>query len=80
MVRVSRIKRQVKKGLRSAGPDGLTPAKTLTAISKRAHELAEEQHLCLAEEQHLCFDHTSVLRTSSMRSYEPKNDLTNDVI
>jgi polyphosphate kinase len=39
MVRVSRIKRQVKKGLRSAGPEGLTPAETLTAISKRAHEL-----------------------------------------
>jgi polyphosphate kinase len=46
MVRVSRIKRQVKKGLRSVAPDGLTPAETLSAISKRAHELAEEQHLC----------------------------------
>ena len=29
-----------------AAPDSLTPAETLTAISKRAHELAEEQHLC----------------------------------
>jgi polyphosphate kinase len=30
----------------SVAPDGLTPAETLSAISKRAHELAEEQHLC----------------------------------
>jgi polyphosphate kinase len=30
----------------SVAPDGLTTAETLSAISKRAHELAEEQHLC----------------------------------
>jgi polyphosphate kinase len=35
MVRVPRIKRQVKKGLRSVALDGLTPAETLSAISKR---------------------------------------------
>ena len=46
----------------SVGPDGWTHAETLSAISKRVHELAEEQHLCFlntimsqlsAEEIHL---------------------------
>src|SRR5262245_8010241 len=46
MVRVARLKRLIREGDQSAGPDGLTPAETLTAISKRVHELAEEQHLC----------------------------------
>lgn len=30
----------------STDPDDLTPKQTLTAISKRVHELAAEQHLC----------------------------------
>jgi polyphosphate kinase len=46
MVRVSRLKRSIREGDLSAGPDGLTPAESLTAISKRVHELAAEQHLC----------------------------------
>jgi polyphosphate kinase len=46
MVRVARLKRLIWEGDLSAGPDGLTPAESLTAISKRVHELAEEQHLC----------------------------------
>jgi hypothetical protein len=29
-----------------AGPDGLTPVETLTAVSKQVHDLAEEQHPC----------------------------------
>jgi polyphosphate kinase len=46
----------------SIGPDGWTHAETLSAVSKRVHELAEEQHLCFlntimsqlsAEEIHL---------------------------
>jgi polyphosphate kinase len=46
MVRVARLKRMIAEGDQSADPDGLIPAQTLTAISKRVHELAAEQHLC----------------------------------
>ena len=46
MVRVARLKRMIAAGDQRADPDGLVPAETLTAISKRVHELAEEQHLC----------------------------------
>lgn len=46
MVRVARLKRLVRDGDPNATPDGLTPAESLTAISKRVHELAEEQHQC----------------------------------
>jgi len=46
MVRVARLKRMIADGDQSTDPDGLTPKQTLTAISKRVHELAAEQHLC----------------------------------
>jgi polyphosphate kinase len=46
MVRVARLKRQIVTGEHKIAPDGLTPAATLSAISRRVHELAEEQHLC----------------------------------
>lgn len=46
MVRVARLKRLILEGDQSADPDGLTPVETLTAVSKRVHELAEDQHLC----------------------------------
>jgi polyphosphate kinase len=46
MVRVARLKRLVRESGATAGPDGLTPAETLSAISKRAHQLAEQQHQC----------------------------------
>jgi polyphosphate kinase len=46
MVRVARLKRMILAGDMSADPDGLTAAETLTAVSKRMHELAEDQHLC----------------------------------
>ena len=46
MVRVARIKRQLFTGSQISHPDGRTPAEVLAAISKRAHELVEEQHLC----------------------------------
>jgi polyphosphate kinase len=46
MVRVARLKRLIWEGDLSAGPDGLAPAESMTAISKQVHELAEEQHLC----------------------------------
>lgn len=46
MVRVAGLKRQILDGDQRIDPDGWTPAETLSAISKRVHELAEEQHLC----------------------------------
>ena len=42
MVRVARLKRMIADGDQSTDPDGLTPTQTLTAISKRVHELAAE--------------------------------------
>ena len=48
MVRVARLKRLILAGDLSVGPDGWTHAETLSAISKRVHELAEEQHLCFS--------------------------------
>jgi polyphosphate kinase len=46
MVRVALLKRQIADGKEQSRPDGLTAAETLSAVSRRVHELAEEQHLC----------------------------------
>jgi polyphosphate kinase len=46
MVRVARLKRRLRSADLSVEPDGLTVAETLTAVSKRVHQLAEDQHLC----------------------------------
>jgi polyphosphate kinase len=46
MVRVSLLQNRVFAGDHRPDADGLTPAETLTAISKIAHELVEEQHEC----------------------------------
>src|SRR5919106_443556 len=45
MVRVAGLKRQVM-GDESLEPDGMAAAETLSAISRRVHDMAEEQHLC----------------------------------
>src|SRR5262249_59667547 len=44
MVRVARLTQRIAKGDETPGPDGLTPADTLAAISTRVHQLVEEQH------------------------------------
>lgn len=44
MVRVARLKGRLAVGDCETGPDGLTPAQTLTAISTRVHQLVGEQH------------------------------------
>jgi len=49
MVRVAGLKRQVNNREQSADSDGTSAAAVLTAISRRVHELAEEQHLCFLE-------------------------------
>jgi polyphosphate kinase len=49
MVRVALLKRRIASGNQSLHPDGLTASQTLTAISRRVHELAEEQHRCFLD-------------------------------
>ncbi len=44
MVRVAGLKRRANNSETSS--DGITEASVLTAISQKAHELVEEQHLC----------------------------------
>ncbi|MGH7353071.1 MAG: polyphosphate kinase 1 [Candidatus Rokuibacteriota bacterium] len=50
MVRVATLKRRIRGGEPSTGPDGLTPAETMAAVAARVHELADEQHRCFLEE------------------------------
>jgi polyphosphate kinase len=50
MVRVARLKRQIREGDQTAFPDGLTPAQTLQAVSRRVRELVEDQHRCFLEQ------------------------------
>src|SRR6201988_2061268 len=45
MIRVAGLKRQVP-GATAADADGMTPAPTLSAVSRRVHELVETQHRC----------------------------------
>jgi polyphosphate kinase len=50
MVRVAGLKRQVSNREKSADSiNGASAAAVLTAISRRVHELAEEQHLCFLD-------------------------------
>jgi polyphosphate kinase len=48
MVRVAGLKRQVNNN-QTIDSDGATIASVLTAISRRVHELTEEQHLCFLD-------------------------------
>ena len=50
MVRVAGIKRRLRAGDTAPGPDGLAPAAALAAITRRIHELVDEQHRCFLEE------------------------------
>jgi polyphosphate kinase len=50
MVRVAGLKRQIRDGEQGSGPDRLTPAQTLAAVSERAHQLSDEQHRCFLEQ------------------------------
>jgi polyphosphate kinase len=49
MVRVAGLKRQAKNRERTADSNGTSAAAVLTAISRRVHELVEEQHLCFLD-------------------------------
>jgi polyphosphate kinase len=49
MVRVALLKRRIATRDERVYPDGLTAAETLIAISRRVHELVEEQHRCFLD-------------------------------
>lgn len=50
MVRVAELKRRIRSGDTAAGPDGLSPAETLAAVSEKVHRLVDAQHRCFLEE------------------------------
>jgi polyphosphate kinase len=50
MVRVAELKRRIRAGDLAAGPDGLSPAETLAAISEKVHRLVDAQHRCFLDE------------------------------
>jgi polyphosphate kinase len=66
MVRVAELKRRLHAGDQSCGPDGLTPAETLSKISRRVHQLVEEQHRCFLE------DLQPLLASEGIRLLRPK--------
>jgi polyphosphate kinase len=50
MVRVAGLKRQIRAGDQTAGPDGLTPAQTMSAVAERVHQMVSEQHRCFLDQ------------------------------
>ena len=50
MVRMAWLKRRIRAGDATAGPDGLTAAETMRAVAARAHQLVNEQHRCFRGE------------------------------
>jgi polyphosphate kinase len=50
MVRVAELKRRIRAGDPTAGPDGLSPMETLAAISEKVHRLVDAQHRCFLDE------------------------------
>ncbi len=50
MVRVAALKRRIQAGDQMPGPDGLTPAETIKAVTARVRELVDVQHHCFLGE------------------------------
>ncbi|PYO10750.1 MAG: RNA degradosome polyphosphate kinase, partial [Candidatus Rokuibacteriota bacterium] len=50
MVRVAALKRRVQAGDQMRGPDGLTPAETIKAVTTRVRDLVDAQHHCFLGE------------------------------
>jgi polyphosphate kinase len=66
MVRVAGLKRGIREGDTTAGPDGLTPAETLAAVAGRARGLSDEQHRCFLDQLE------PLLRAEGIRVLDPK--------
>jgi polyphosphate kinase len=50
MVRVAELKRRIRAGDTTAGPDGLSPTEALAAVADKVHRLVDAQHRCYLEE------------------------------
>ena len=50
MVRMAALKRRIRAGDVTTGPDGLTPVETVRVVAARIHELVDEQHRCFREQ------------------------------
>ena len=50
MVRMAGLKRRVRTGDDTAGPDGLTPVETMRAAAARVHDLVDAQHRCFRDD------------------------------
>jgi polyphosphate kinase len=50
MVRMAGLKRQLRAGDQTVGPDGMNPAQAIAAVSTRVHELTTLQHRVFFEE------------------------------
>jgi polyphosphate kinase len=50
MVRVASLKRRIREGDQSRGPDGRTAVETLAAVAPRARELSGQQHRCFLDQ------------------------------
>jgi polyphosphate kinase len=50
MVRVAGLKRRLRGGDGTAGPDGLSPAQTLAAVAQRSRRLSDAQHRCFLDQ------------------------------
>jgi len=50
MVRVAELKRRIRAGDTTMGPDEMSPTKTLAAVADRVHRLVDAQHRCFLEE------------------------------
>ncbi|HSE96288.1 MAG TPA: polyphosphate kinase 1 [Methylomirabilota bacterium] len=70
MIRVAGLKRSRLAG-EHGGPDGLSPAETLAAVSTRVHQLVEAQHRCFLE------DVQPLLAAEGVRLVRPK-DVTDE--
>jgi polyphosphate kinase len=66
MVRVAELKRRIRAGDRTSGPDGLSPMETLAAISEKVHRLVDAQHRCFLDEL------GPVLASEGIRLVRPK--------
>ena len=49
MVRVGGLRLLVEQGITTPDPAGMTPAEQLAAVSKRAHEMVDQQQACFLE-------------------------------
>lgn len=50
MVRVATIRRQIEAGVTAPGPDGLTPAQVMAAITERVHQAHERMGQCFRDQ------------------------------